>query len=50
MKRTIICLVITAVLGACFATNAVAAPEIIGVRGGYSVIAMSPVQKISIGK
>jgi hypothetical protein len=39
MKRIIFCLVITAVLGACFVTSAMAAPEITGVRGGYGVIA-----------
>jgi hypothetical protein len=39
MKRTIICLVIIAAFGACFVTNAMAAPEITGVRGGYGVIA-----------
>jgi hypothetical protein len=38
MKRIIFCLVITAVLGACFVTSA-AAVEITGVRGGYGVIA-----------
>jgi hypothetical protein len=36
MKRIIFCLVITTILGACFATSA-AAIEITGVRGGYGV-------------
>jgi hypothetical protein len=39
MKRIMFCLVIITVLGACFVTNAMAAPEITGVRGGYGVIA-----------
>jgi hypothetical protein len=39
MKKTIFCLVLITVLGACFVTNAMAAPEITGVRGGYGVIA-----------
>ncbi len=39
MKRTIICLLIIAVFSACFVTNAMAAVEITGVRGGYGVIA-----------
>ncbi|GEM_PF-1018418 len=39
MKRIIFCLVVTAVLGACFVTSAMAYPEITGVRGGYGVIA-----------
>jgi len=39
MKRIIFCLVIITVLGTCFVTNAMAYPEITGVRGGYGVIA-----------
>jgi hypothetical protein len=39
MKRIIFCLIITVVLGTCFVTSAMAAPEITGVRGGYGVIA-----------
>jgi hypothetical protein len=39
MKRIIFCLVILTVLGTFFVTNAMAAPEITGVRGGYGVIA-----------
>jgi len=39
MKRIIFCLVITVILGTCFVTGAMAAPEITGVRGGYGVTA-----------
>jgi hypothetical protein len=39
MKRIIFCLVITVILGTCFASSAMAAPAITGVRGGYGVIA-----------
>ena len=39
MKRTLSCLVIITILGTCFATTAMAAPDITGVRGGYGVTA-----------
>jgi hypothetical protein len=39
MKKTILCLIIISVVGTCVVTNAMAAPEITGVRGGYGVIA-----------
>jgi hypothetical protein len=39
MKKTIICLIILSVVGTCAVTQAMAAPEITGVRGGYGVIA-----------
>jgi len=39
MKKTIICLIILSVLGSCAVTQAMAAPEITGVRGGYGVVA-----------
>lgn len=39
MKKTIICMIILAVLGGCAVTQAMAAPEITGVRGGYGVAA-----------
>jgi len=40
MKKTILCILIISVVGACGITQAIAAPEITGVRGGYGVVAM----------
>jgi hypothetical protein len=39
MKRTLFCIIVLTILGSCFTTTALAAPEITGVRGGYGVIA-----------
>ena len=39
MKKTILYLLIIAVVSTCFVTNAMAAPKITGVQGGYGVTA-----------
>jgi hypothetical protein len=39
MKKTIMCMIVFSVLGSCMVTQAMASPEITGVRGGYGVAA-----------
>lgn len=39
MKKSILCIILLVVLGTYLTTNAMAAPEITGVRGAYGVIA-----------
>ncbi|PNX50074.1 MAG: hypothetical protein BV458_13845 [Thermoplasmata archaeon M9B2D] len=39
MKKTIVCMIVSLVVGACGVTTALASPEITGVRGGYGVVA-----------
>ena len=39
MKKTMLCMLILAVASTCFTTNAMAAPKITGVQGGYGVTA-----------
>jgi hypothetical protein len=39
IPKTIVFLIVLAILGACFVTSATAAPQITGLRGGYGVIA-----------
>jgi len=39
MKKTILCLLVFVLVSTCFVTNAMAAPKITGIQGGYGVTA-----------
>jgi len=39
MKKTILCLLLFVLVSTCFVTNAMAAPQITGIHGGYGVTA-----------
>ena len=39
MKKTILCILLFVLVSTCFVTNAMAAPKITGIQGGYGVTA-----------